>query len=324
MIADPAPGDVIDGRFAILECIGRGGMASVYRATDMTTGDVVALKVPFFEFESDPAFYSRFLREQQIGQSLDHPSIVKMLHVNGQSRPYVAMEYVDGETLWDRLQRDRPMPLGEAVRIAVDTCKGLEYLHQNSVVHRDLKPANIMLCRDESVRIMDFGLALSGAARRLTFAGFAGHAGTPHYMAPEQVKGRRGDARTDLFALGAILYEMTTGHLPYDEQPDDYSMIHARLVGDPKAPRAHNQAITLQLEEIMLRALERHPEDRYQSAADFKTDLLDPASVTITGRARRLTVPTMRAQWKRFAGIVGVALIAPVVLFYILLLLLRR
>jgi serine/threonine-protein kinase len=324
MISDPVPGDVIDGRFAIGECIGRGGMASVYKATDMTTGGVVALKFPFFEFESDPAFYSHFQREQAIGQSLSHPSVLKTLGVEAQSRPYVAMEYVDGETLWDRLQRDRLMPLDEARRIAVDVCKGLEYLHQNHVVHRDLKPANIMLCRDGSLRIMDFGLALSGAARRLTLARFTGHAGTPHYMAPEQVRGQRGDARTDTFALGALLYEMTTGHPPYDEQPDDYSVMHARLVGDPTAPRVHNPAITLQLEEIMLRALERGPERRYQSAAEFETDLLNPADVTMTGRASRLTVPTMRAQWTRFVGVIALALMAPVVLFFLLLLILQR
>jgi serine/threonine-protein kinase len=181
-----------------------------------------------------------------------------------------------------------------------------------------------MMCLDGSVRIMDFGLASAGVARRFTLAGLTGRAGTPHYMAPEQVKGRVGDERTDLYGLGAILYEMTTGHLPYDEQPDDYSVMHARLVGDPKAPRAHNPAISSEVEEIILRALDRRPASRYQTAAELRNDLLSPSSVPVTGRAHRLTVPTMRAQWARFAGLISVALLIPVALFFLFLLVLRH
>jgi serine/threonine-protein kinase len=324
MTGEPATGDVVDERFAVLHEIGRGGMASVFKATDLTTGDCVALKFPFFEFESDPAFYSRFQRELQIGQTLDHPGVLKVLAVDRPSRPYLAMEYLEGETLWDRLQREPLLSADEALRIGVLVCDALEYMHRNDVVHRDLKPSNIMLCRDGSLRIMDFGLAVFGAARRLTVAGFTGRGGTPHYMAPEQVRGRRGDGRTDLYGLGAVLYEMVAGHPPYDEQPDTYLVMHARLVGDPTAPRVHNPAVSPEVEEIVLRALERDPRNRYQTAAEMRTDLLSPHRVELTGRAGRLVVPTRQAQWTRFAGIVAVGLLVPVALFFLFFLVFRR
>jgi serine/threonine protein kinase len=165
-------------------------------------------------------------------------------------------------------------------------------MHSRDIVHRGLNPTNVMLCRDGSVRIMDFGMVTAGAARRLTFAGFSRRLGTPHYLAPEQVKGRRGDARVDIYSLGALLYEMTTGHRPYDEQPDLYSVMNARLVGDPVAPRAHNPDITPMLEEIILHALARD-DDRYQSAAAVRCELAAPALVPVTGRADRLKVPSL-------------------------------
>jgi serine/threonine protein kinase len=319
------PGDVLDERFEIFELIGRGGMGSVFKATDLTTGRPLAVKVPFFELESDPGFYSRFQRELEIGKRLDHPGILKILAVERPSRPYLVMEYLEGETLWDRLQRVRQLPTEEALRIATLICESLEYMHRNLVVHRDLKPGNVMLCHDGSLRIMDFGIAMMGAMRRLTFGGWTSRLGTPHYMAPEQIKGQRGDARTDVYSLGAILYEMTTGHAPYDEQADLYSVMNARLVGDPVAPRTHSPAIAPEVEEIMLHALARDPDDRYETATAMKADLLAPERVRVTGRADRLKAPSpLGSPYWRVARIVLIALVVPVLLFFVFLLMFKR
>jgi serine/threonine-protein kinase len=181
-----------------------------------------------------------------------------------------------------------------------------------------------MLCRDGSVRIMDFGIAVGVAGRRMTIAGLSGPIGTPHYMAPEQVEGKRGDARTDTYSLGAVLYEATTGHQPYDEQPDMYSVMNARLVGDPVPPRTHNPAIMPAVEEIILHALERDPKDRYQTATDMKHDLEDPDRVEVSGRAARRVVPTLAKRQWRIVGTVAAALAVPVVLFFLILFVLSR
>jgi serine/threonine protein kinase len=317
-------GDVLDGRFEISELIGRGGMGSVFKATDLTTGRTLAVKIPFFELESDPVFYSRFQRELEIGRHLAHPGILKILPVEHPGRPYLAMEYLDGETLWDRLQRVRQLPAEEALRIAILICESMEYMHQNLIVHRDLKPTNIMLCRDGSLRIMDFGIAMMGAMRRLTFTGFTRRIGTPHYMAPEQIKGRRGDARTDVYSLGAILYEMTTGRAPYDDQDDLHSVMSARLVGDPVAPRVYNPTLAPEVEEIILHALARHPDDRYRTAAAMKAELVAPGRVQVTGRADRLKVPLLGDRRWRLARFMVIALMVPVLLFLMFLLILKR
>jgi len=321
-MTEPRSGDIVDGRFAILESIGQGGMASVFKAIDHQTGQTVALKCPFLAFESDPVFYSRFEREIELGQTMAHPGVIRMLPVDRRTRPYAAMEFLEGETMWDRLQRTRPLPIDEALCLARMTCDALEYLRQQGVVHRDLKPTNIMLCRDGSIRIMDFGLASLGAGRRMTLMGAAG-LGTLDYMAPEQLKGRPGDHRMDVYSLGAILYEMTTGRAPYDDQPDPYSMMKARLVGDPTAPRKHNRELIPQIEEIVLRALAREPADRYQTANDLKRDLMAPCDVAITGRANRLQRPHVRSRYWKLAGVIAAGVLAPIVLFLLLMTVLK-
>src|SRR5437762_7500419 len=175
------------------------------------------------------------------------------------------------------------MPVEHALSIASRTAEALDYMHKKDVVHRDLKPENIMLCKDGSLRIMDFGIAKAAGMRRLTFTGFSTAMGTPDYMAPEQVKGQRGDARTDLYSLGAMLYEMVTGAAPF-EGATPYMIMNARLVGDPVAPRKLNPEISPQEEEIILRAMAMEPHDRYRSAAELKADLDAPDTVQVTGR----------------------------------------
>jgi len=192
-------------------------------------------------------------------------------------------------------------------------------MHFHKIVHRDLKPQNIMVCNDGSIRIMDFGIAKSLKARRLTFVGFSPSMGTPDYMAPEQVKGKRGDERTDIYSLGAILYEMCTGQTPYEgESP--YAVMNARLTGDPVAPRKINTRLTPAIEEIILHALERDPASRFQTAKEMKAELDDYEKVELVERFRRLQTPQLWKSRFRLLPLILLFVLAQVIVFLLLFL----
>jgi serine/threonine-protein kinase len=196
-------------------------------------------------------------------------------------------------------------------------------MHQHGVIHRDLKPQNIMLCNDGTIRIMDFGIAKALASRRLTFVGFTPAMGTPDYMAPEQVRGSRGDQRTDIYSLGAILYEMATGEPPFGGD-SAYVIMNARVTGDPAAPRKINAKLTPVLEEIILHAMERDPKRRYQTAAEMKKELDDYESVQLTDRYTRLQAPQIwKSRFRMVPMLVGFVVLQ-LILFGLLLLYFRK
>jgi serine/threonine-protein kinase len=311
-------GQILDDRFEVLGAINRGGMAWIYKALDLQTGKLVALKVPLMQLEGDAGFLSRFQREENIGLTLAHPCIVNLVPAEDKSRPYLVMEFLEGRTLAARLRENAPLPEGEAARIAGRICQGLDYLHRKGVAHRDLKPENIMLCKDGTVRIMDFGIAKSDKARRLTLGGFPPAMGTPDYIAPEQVEGKRGDFRSDIYALGAMLYEMTTGLPPYDGD-NPYVIMNARLAGDPDAPRRRNPRLSPEIEEIILHALERTPANRFPSAAAMRSELNDYRAVSLTERFKRLRPPQL---WKAKAPLplkIAALVAAQIAIFLLLL-----
>ena len=308
------PGEILDSRFEIDSMISRSGMATIYKAKDLETKQTVAVKIPHMQMESDAGSFARFQREAEIGEMLDHPNILKFIKVPNKSRPYIVTEYLEGKSLSNVLNEVRPLPIPDAVQIASYICGALAHMHEHKVVHRDLKPQNIVLCNDGSLRIIDFGIAKSMEMRRLTFAGFTPAMGTPDYMAPEQVKGKRGDERTDIYSLGAVLYEMTTGSVPF-EGPNPFVVMNSRITGDPIAPRKVNPQISEQLEEIILHAMEREPHKRYQSAAVMKAELDDPESVKVTGRARHLEAPkAWKTRWQG-ARLIVLSALFPILLF---------
>jgi serine/threonine protein phosphatase PrpC len=319
MGTDLEPGQLLDGRFELTDMVSRSGMATIFKANDKQTGQTVALKIPFMQFESDPGFYSRFEREEKIGLTLNHPYILRVEKVENKSRPYIVMEFLEGQTLAHLMRSVRPMPEKDALKIAAFICDALHYMHDHEVTHRDLKPENIMICNDGSIRIMDFGIAKFEGQRRLTFGGFTPTMGTPDYMAPEQVKGKRGDPRTDIYALGAILYEMITGNPPF-EGANPFLIMNARLSGDPIPPRQVNPNISPQVEELIMHAMARNPADRYPDARVMQAELNHPETIKVTGRAERAVKPVMATGiWHGIKLYVYCAVIPIViVLFFIL------
>ncbi|MGD0059873.1 MAG: serine/threonine-protein kinase [Verrucomicrobiia bacterium] len=317
------PGDVLDDRFLVIEVLNQGGMATIFKALDLQNRDrEVVVKVPYRGMESNPASYARFAREEEIGLKLDHPFVMKFIGVNGnRSRPYIVAEYLRGNTLADILGKIRPLPEKDALKLVSLICEALQYLHAHNIVHRDLKPSNVMVCSDGTIRVMDFGISYAEAARRVTFAGFSTAMGTADYVAPEQIKGRRGDQRTDIYSLGSMLYEMLTGKAPFDGD-DPFIIMNRRMSGDPAAPRKLNPSLSPQAEEIVLRALQRDPNQRYQSAAAMKADLDAPEKMPVTGLCHALKEST---RWRRFLLLARwitltciIPLIVQVVLFFVL------
>jgi serine/threonine-protein kinase len=270
-------------------------MATIYRAEDRTDGGrSVAVKVPLRRVESDPVSFGRFEREGRIGEALNDPLLLRFIRVTSpKSRPYIVTEYVDGCTLAYVIHCTRPVPERDALRIASVACRALGHMHARGIIHRDLKPANIMIRRGQTLCLMDFGLAAEIDTGVRILAGLAPLFGTPEYMAPEQVRNRRNDGRTDIYSLGVILYQMLTGSLPFQNE-DPWAAAQLRVTGDPVAPRSLNPGISPEAEEIVLRAMRRRPDERYQTVAEFQADLDAPERVHVTGLSGRLQAPRWR------------------------------
>jgi serine/threonine-protein kinase len=286
---DLIAGDRVD-QYELTEFLARSGMASIFKAIDQRTGQAVALKIPHLRYESDVAFCQRFEREEKIGRRLDHPNVVRVLTPEQKSRVYLVMEFAEGRSLRALMKELPRMPVEDALGIARQIVSALVYLHAQGVVHRDLKPENVMVGRGGEVKLLDFGIALDESARRLTWFGLSPPVGTPDYMAPEQVRGRRGDERTDIYSLGTILYEMVTGELPFTAG-NARTMMRAKVGEDPRPPSEVVRDIDPKIEEIILRAIQRSPRERYATAKEMLADLEDPSRVVLRDRSQAREAP---------------------------------
>jgi eukaryotic-like serine/threonine-protein kinase len=316
------PGDTLD-HYRIEAAVARGGMSTLYRATDLKTGATVAVKVPHPEMEADPVLFERFKREEEIGQTLDHPGVVKTYNGEERSRTYMVIEWVTGRLLRVLLNEEKQLPAERAVKIALGICDALDYMHKRGIVHRDLKPENVMVDDNDRVKLIDFGIAMKEDARRLTFVNLSATLGTPDYISPEQVKGQRGDQRSDIYALGIMLYEMLTGRVPFSG-PNPLAAMNERLLIDPPSPCEFNPGIAPELEEILYRALERDPRHRYANAHEMIWDLEHQDQVGVEDRGSRVSGRGGRRRMNpRLALYAGMALV-PVLLFALMVLLAKR
>jgi beta-lactam-binding protein with PASTA domain/predicted Ser/Thr protein kinase len=269
---------VLGERYEIGGVLGRGGMAEVHRGRDLRLGREVAVKVLRSDLARDPSFQVRFRREAQAAASLNHPAIVAV-YDTGEDRtsagatPYIVMEYVEGETLRDVLRREGVLSPQRAMTLAADICNALDFSHRNGIVHRDVKPGNVMITPEGTVKVMDFGIARAVSDSAATMTSTAAVIGTAQYLSPEQARGESVDARSDVYSVGCLLYELVTGAPPFTgDSPVSVAYQHVRE--DPRLPSSVNPAIPADLDAILLKALSKNPANRYQSAAEMRNDLL--------------------------------------------------
>jgi len=318
----PQAGDALD-HYSLDAVVAQSGMSVLYRATDRNTGRQVALKVPLAGMEEDPVLFERFKREQEIGQLLDHPGIVKTYNDEERSRTYMVLEWVEGRLLRTILNEEKKLPIERATKIALGMCDALDYMHKRGIVHRDLKPENIMVDENDNIKLIDFGIALKEDARRLTFVNVSNMLGTPDYISPEQVQGNRGDQRSDIYALGIMLYEMLTGTVPF-VGPNPLAVMNERMLHEPRAPRELNPDISPELQEILYRALERNPRHRYATAHEMIWDLEHQEQVGVEDRGVRQPVRGGRPKVNRKVLLYALLAFVPLVLFALMLFLARR
>ncbi|MFI6722977.1 Stk1 family PASTA domain-containing Ser/Thr kinase [Streptomyces sp. R-74717] len=267
----------LGGRYELGSVLGRGGMAEVYLAHDTRLGRTVAVKTLRADLARDPSFQARFRREAQSAASLNHPAIVAVYdtgedYVDGVSIPYIVMEYVDGSTLRELLHSGRKLLPERTLEMTVGILQALEYSHRAGIVHRDIKPANVMLTRTGQVKVMDFGIARAMGDSGMTMTQTSAVIGTAQYLSPEQAKGEQVDARSDLYSTGCLLYELLTVRPPFiGDSPVAVAYQHVRE--EPQKPSNFDPEITPEMDAIVLKALVKDPDYRYQSADEMRADI---------------------------------------------------
>jgi eukaryotic-like serine/threonine-protein kinase len=262
---------VLNGRYEIDSVLGQGGMAKVFRGTDQVLGRTVAIKVLSPQFADDAQFVARFRREAQAAAALNQPNIVGVFDTGSQGDVhFIVMEYVEGRTLRDVIRAEGPLLPERAAEIADAVARALETAHEAGMVHRDIKPGNIMLTSDGEVKVMDFGIARTSTGDTLTQT--AAVLGTASYLSPEQAQGHPVDARSDLYSLGCVLYEMTTGRPPFSGD-SPVAIAYKHVKDDPVAPSRINPDVPSDLEAVILKSMAKNPANRYQTAAEMRQDL---------------------------------------------------
>lgn len=313
-------GDQFD-HYQIQAHMAQGGMSDIYRAFDLMHRREVVIKIPDHSMIGDPAQFERFQRELEVMKSLDHPAILKGLGSGKYNRvPYLVTEFVHGESLRTLMEKSGSFPTEQVVALVQKLANGMAYCHKNEVIHRDLKPENILITSDGQPIIMDFGLALTKDSHRVTYSNLSATMGTPDYMSPEQIEGQRGDQRTDVYALGTIMYEMLAGRTPFTG--DTPMAVMAQHLNNT-APRLDkvNPSISAQVAAIVATCLARNPEDRYPNMDALMAALENPEAVNISilDQSSTLTKPSSNLSLTTQQTIRGVAIAVGIIIVLVLL-----
>jgi serine/threonine protein kinase len=268
---------LLGGRYELDGIVGRGGMAEVFRARDIRLDRIVGVKTLRDDLARDQTFQARFRREAQSAASLNHPSIVAVYDtgedmMGGTPVPYIVMEFVEGRTLRDLLRDDRRLLPERAAEITDGVLRALDYSHRNGIVHRDIKPGNVMLTRSGDVKVMDFGIARAVSDSQMTMTQTAQVIGTAQYLSPEQARGERVDARSDLYSSGCLLYELLTGRPPFTGD-SPVAIAYQHVKEDPVPPSRVDPEVPAWADAIVLKAMQKDPADRYQSAGEMRNDI---------------------------------------------------
>jgi serine/threonine protein kinase len=293
------PGEHIDN-YKILEMVHAGEMAHVYKAFDLFYNETVALKIPLDDILNRPILYYQYQNEECISRYLNHDRIVRFLR-RDRSGIYLVMEFIEGTNLRSLLNKKKKLSLETTCGYILAIAEGVQYLHERSIIHLDLKPDNIMITPGQDIKILDFGLANHLYHNDLLAHDLPGPKGTPYYIAPEQICGRRNYKESDIYSLGTLMYEMLTGHLPHGHSKK-LSRVRDRLKKDPIPPRYYDRNIPPSIQEIILKSLARIPEERYRSIADFTADLKNHAGMKTTVLGQLVTKPLPFPWFFSFAG----------------------
>jgi serine/threonine protein kinase len=325
-----APGDLID-HYEVVSSLGEGAYAETYKAKDTANGDTVVLKMPNPNLFADPALFQRYRRESDIARQLDHPGVQRGRDTGGnRTEPYLVLEYVEGDNL-RRVLRSQGGPI--SIELAVDwagqLAEALDYLHHHGIVHRDLKPENILVTEDGRLKIADFGTAMLEGARRLTWKHLSEGLGTPDYMSPEQCQGERGDARSDIYGWGIMVYEFLAGHVPF--RGDNWLAVMAGHMGENPVPlRKIRPDVPPALEAVVMHAMRRRPENRYQTVEDLVADLnrldtLDPSIYDTSPEPAMGGMAAVNSEGRlwAFAAIIAVSFVGIVAVILVLSVVLR-
>jgi serine/threonine-protein kinase len=314
-------GTILENKYKLLAPIGRGGFAGAFLAEDLRSNERVVIKIPDISQLGDPAIYERFRREMAIGKLLDHPDLPATLAISEGSPPYLVMKYMEGEPLAKILEEKGRFPIDQTVGMVANLLDALFYCHQKGVYHRDLKPENLLLGPDGHLKIIDFGIAFMEGAPRVTWRGFSGLIGTPEYMAPEQIKGERGGAYSDIYAIGCLTYHLLSGTPPFiGDNP--LTIMYQHMTNAPKPLTELLPDLHLGIWAAIRRSLRRRKEERYASAKEMADDLRHPEKVDLKwidepDPPMTAILPTRKINWLIICGSVLIAIILTLLVLYL-------